>query len=256
MLVSSPHLLQAYIHAEISTAQKAIANHHRVTNTPRAHLIPPVSAHAECWKSINGRAYQRWCDPTFDFSSYSTALPGGALAAPPATWSGGWRALWSTPPEWMLPRVLGAWGGLSSAEEAAEAEASVWRGRGYVVECFVDAAGRPAFRDRILTSSGYREAMLICTHGTCTFTPDAPLTSAPPPAATRGVQRKAVDAEVVLRAGKWTNLVIGRWHAVGNGAPPVSPAAVSGQRDVEGPRGVGGEAWADELVASWAYVMR
>jgi hypothetical protein len=66
------------------------------------------------------------------------------------------------PPPWMLPRQLGPYGGPTAADEAAQAAARRWRERGsYKVEAFVDAPNRPPWRDRIVRTSGYVEALLV-----------------------------------------------------------------------------------------------
>ena len=48
--------------------------------------------------------------------------------------------------------------------------AAEWRARGFAVDAFVDAASRPALRDSVLPSSGYREVSLLCVHGLVALT--------------------------------------------------------------------------------------
>ena len=124
----------------------------------------------------------------------------------------------------MFPRELGEWGAPAAAEAAASAAAREWRDHGWHVEAFVDTLGRPAFRDRILPSAGYRDASLLCTYGALELRADAPHRWA-----TAAVTAEAAATNVTARHRPWMALRIGRWHSI---------------------RVVGTES------ASWLYVMR
>ena len=183
-----------------------------------------LRVYAECWKSINRLPYQRYCDPSYDWSErvHNERAPRSLAEVPRALTA---AIIGSGLPAWMLPRQLGRWGAPSEADDAAMAAASEWRKKaGYVVEAFTDAPNRPPWRDRILRSSGYVEARLLCTFGAIEFQADAPHRWAPPAAAERQ------EAPVLLRPGQSVALSIGRYHSI---------------------RVVG-----EETSASWLYIMR
>lgn len=224
-LLASPGNLQQYIVAERAAAAKALLGGTlgSEASAERNRFRPGgasnhgrggrrLSVHAECWKSVNGRPYQRYCDPTFDF---------GGQDGPDAPLS-----LWSMSPRWMLPRLLGPWGAPSEADVAADAAANEWRARGYTAEAFVDAPGRPPWRDTILHSSGYREARVLCTHGRLAMRPAAPLGAAGDP---RQLDAAARVEWTRLSVGESAQLRIGTAHELRND---------------------------DALPASWIYVMR
>lgn len=211
-LCAMPHLLEQYIAAEHAAARAALGE------------PPALQLYAECWKSVNGRPYQRWCDPTFD---WATAVPRAVEATP--------RSIAALPyalassllglggrPAWMLARDVGPWGAPSAADVAAQDVAQRWRARGYTVEAFSDAPHRPPWRDRILRSAGHREASLLCTFGELKLRADAP---------TRWVPSDPEEPNLIVSMlpGKRAELQIGRWHSIQN---------------------VGGGA------ASWLYAMR
>ena len=198
-LLASPGNLQQYIVAERAAAAKALLGGTlgSEASAERNRFRPGgasnhgrggrrLSVHAECWKSVNGRPYQRYCDPTFDF---------GGQDGPDAPLSVG-----SMSPRWMLPRLQGPWGAPSEADVAADAAANEWRARGYTAEAFVDAPGRPPWRDTILHSSGYREARVLCTHGRRQCAP--PPRSGPPVTQGSSCGRSSrVDAALRRRIG-------------------------------------------------------
>ena len=66
----------------------------------------------------------------------------------------------------MLPRVRGGDGALAAEEEAVETAAAAWEARGFRVERFVEGVVRPEWQDRILPSTGHREAQLVAV-GPC-----------------------------------------------------------------------------------------
>ena len=233
-LCAMPAMLEQYVAAEIAAARRLLP--HSAT----------IAVHAECWKSVNGRPYQRWCDPSYDWAS---AAAGGALdganafayIAPPASLAAATHAIarsirgqWGVLPPWMLPRHVGTsgWGAPSAADANAAAAAEEWRAQGYVVEAFVDRgseergseqARRPAWRDRILTSTGYREAWLVGAAGAVELCADAP-------PRWLAAERAPAEQVLILRPGQRAPLAIGRWHSL---------------RAAEG-----------EAVASWLYAMR
>ena len=96
------------------------------------------------------------------------------------------------------------------AETMAVRAAEEWRARGYVVEMFVEAPARPASRDRVLPSSGYREVAVLCASGRLAVSSGEPSGSAP--------------VEQLLDAGALQRLRIGAWHMVRNAhdSAPVS----------------------------------
>lgn len=226
-LLANPRLLEQWVGAEVAAARAQLPADER----------PLLRAFAECWKSVNGRAFQRWCDPTFDWATLPPAR--GSVAAmlrDMRAWVG------RTPP-WMLPRARGAWGGPSAADDAASATAARLRAAGWTVEAFVDVAGRRAWHDKILRSAGYREAWLHCTHGTLGVQPVAARWRPPRPApsAVGGASSahehddeggaRAGYQVTRLRAGEWVPLRIENWHSL------------RVDQDGNGP-------------ASWLYVMR
>ena len=82
--------------------------------------------------------------------------------------------------------------------------AAEWRERGYVVEAFLDAPRRPAYRDRVLHSSGYREARVLCAHGRIALTyRDASM-------------QGQGQVEWLLEKGAEAPLRIGAWHTIRN----------------------------------------
>ena len=197
--------------------------------------------HAHFSQSVHV-VWQRFCDPATD-------LAAGPLLA--ATGTRPSVASLFRRPEWLLPRALGPWAGPSIACAAAIDTAASWRRRGFTVEMFTDAVGRPAFRDRILPDAGYREARLLCTHGGCEFTADVPHASRPLPASTASSAGDGAASLVRwLGEGEWVALRIGRWHAV---------RAVAGRRAevarVSSGEG-GGRDTSPQLLSSWLYVMR
>ena len=186
-----------YVAAEHAAASTAL----RVGEFSSARL----RIFAECWKGVNGRPYQRWCDattPIADSAAATTTRSAHSAAYP-----------------WMLPRLIGPNGGPSAAEAAAAAAAASWRALGYAVEAFADAAGRPPFRDRILHSAGYAEARLLCAYGEVAVTSDA-LTLDVPGEGTGGTGSGPTSR---VGAGEWHALRVGAWHAVRNaGEGPAS----------------------------------
>lgn len=232
-LSAMPALLEQYVAAEVSAARRLLR-------------LPPsssLSVYAECWKSVNGRPYQRWCDPSHDWAveyAGDGASGGGAYTYAPTTLAAVPQALMrsllggrGTLPPWMLARHVGSsWKGLSDTDMAAQAAASSWRAKGYTVEAFVDGGDtrRPAWRDRILRSAGYREAWLMCAAGSVELHADAP---------TRWLADESGGGAgaIVLRPGQWASLVIGRWHSL--------------RRQVQLQVRVD-----PEDVAAWLYVMR
>ena len=214
-LLTSPTNLQQYIQAEAAAASRALLGASVVNGA--------LVVYAECWKSVNGRPYQRWCDPTYDFGAHGGAQAGGG--------EGGGRRqdsdvhagllgalfgtsrvpVWAVPPRWMLPRLMGADGGPSEADVAADTAARKWRGQGYTAEAFVDAPGRPWWRDTILRSSGYREARLLCTYGQLVLRPAGPADH------DAGWTR--------LAAGDWAGLQVGSAHEIRNDGAVLAPAS-------------------------------
>jgi vitamin K-dependent gamma-carboxylase len=223
-LLALPELLEQYVAAEAAAAS------HHILGTPLAATPPAddasspprrLAVYAECWKSVNRRPFQRWCDPLHDFAA-PAAAPG-----------------WRDGPAWMLPRVLGRHEGPSPADEAALVVARAWRARGYRAEMFTDIVGRPPFRDRILRSAGHTEARLICAYGACAFRADAADLA---PAQSVSAQT-AAGAEVVLQTGDWATLAIGRWHSVRSATADFATQVQMARELMVG-------------VSSWVYVMK
>ena len=106
-------------------------------------------------------------------------------------------------------------GGPGGTGAAASDAASHWRAKGYTAEAFVDAAGRPAWRDRILRSSGYREARLLCTHGELAVLIGAPAGGGAA-AADRATGKPVSAGWTRLIAGEWATLSIGIAHELRN----------------------------------------
>ena len=195
-LVAMPRALEQWVAAEASTARLSLGE-------------TALAVYAECWKSVNGRPYQRYCDPTYDWAAvapHAHLSPSSLSEIPRALVTSllGPRAL----PAWMLPREVGAWGAPSAAEQSAQAAALQWRERGHTVEAFVDVAGRPPWRDRILTSAGHSTASLLCTHGEVELRSNAPHRWDP----TFGTPQPNLTAR--LLPGRWAKLSIGRWHSI------------------------------------------
>lgn len=171
-LLAAPALLEQWIGAEVAAASRALG-------APEAGSRA-LRVTADCWKSINRRPFQRWCEPGFDFGGAGRPLPAGAHP-------------------WMLPRRTLPDGGAGEAEAAATAAAGVWRARGFKVEAFVDIGGRAEWRDRVLRSAGHSSADIVVCHAGVTLT----LMAADGQAAVR-----------VLTAGETAPLRIGEWHSV------------------------------------------
>ena len=184
-LLSSAGLLEQYAHAERNAACEALTRrqkHAPLDGEVRSGAVDckRLRVTADCWKSVNGRPFQRWCDPAIalDGSNSSAISQRGR-------------------PRWMLPRIRG-----SAAEVAAQRAAKEWRARGYVVEAFVGAPARPASWDRVLPSSGYREVAVLCVHGRI--------------ALSRGEASSSPPVEQYLIESVLQPLQIGAWHAIRN----------------------------------------
>lgn len=218
-LLASPTILEQYIQAEVDAASRALSLSAPPSASPSTRYGPlpprPLHVFAECWKSINGRPFQRWCDPSFDWPSLANRSRS--------------RGQWMEHPPWMLPhRALGSFGAPSGADVAASAAAAQWRARGYSVEMFTDGAGRPAHRDRIVRSSGYSDARLLCTYGACSLQHELPESP-------RG-ELASLPGVAVLQAGEWAQLRIGGYYSVGSASTAAHAAAAP---------------W-----SSWLYVMK
>ena len=168
-------------------------------------IDPTIGVFAECWKSVNGRPYQRWCDPAVDWSALTPRAHAHVDWSTDGLLRAIGRALLAERPTWMLPRLTGPHGAPSAADEAADAAARPLRSQGYAVEAFVDAPHRPAWRDRILRSAGYASASLQCTLGAIELSTDA---------GHRWEASTSASTTMLLRQGQSAPLHIGRWHAI------------------------------------------
>ena len=197
----------------------------------------------DCWKSVNGRPYRRFCDPTFDWNAGGALGLGARLAAVDAcvarrgegadrrgcyrealTRGGGAALPFSSawPPRWMVARPLGD----DPAEAAAVAARRRWERRAIgTVEAFVHAPHATkdlsSFVDRILPGAAPAGAWVLCVHGMLGVE------------ALRGGDAPNAEAETFITAGEAHRLVVNqhfRLRAVGR---PLAP----------------------DVAAAWLYVM-